>query len=382
MLRIGIVAGEVSGDMLAAGLINELNLQVKDLSVEGIGGDMLIKTGMNVLYPMEKLSVMGITEVLGRYLELRAIRNTLLDYFLQNPPDVFIGVDAPDFNLWLEKQLKKAGIKTVHYVSPSVWAWKECRIKKIRESVDLILNLFPFESEIYDKYQVPNKYVGHSLADKLSNVSDPKITRQELGLPEQKKIVALLPGSRVSELNKIARPLLLAARLAQKTSQDLYFVSSLANEKTFELFKEIKEKLVPDMQLDIYLDKTHAVMKAADIIMLASGTATLEAMLLQKPMIVTYRLSLITYFIVKLLAKIPYVSLPNILAGKKLVPECLQFDCTAEKLCNELNQLLVSQEKTETMKQELGKLSAGLRMNADKQAAQAVLDLIGEKNIA
>ena len=201
MLRIGIVAGESSGDILGAGLINAIKTRVDDLSVEGIGGEELIKTGMNILYPMERLSVMGVTEVFSRYRELSTIRKNILEHFIKHPPDIFIGIDAPDFNLWLEKELKKAGIKTVHYVGPSVWAWREYRVKKIGLSVNLILNLFPFEADIYNKYKIPNKYVGHPLADKLFGKSNMQEAREELCLPKEKKIIALLPGSRMTEIN-------------------------------------------------------------------------------------------------------------------------------------------------------------------------------------
>ena len=324
MVRIGLVAGEASGDMLGAGLLYELKKNVENLSIEGIGGEKLLKSGMEILFPMDRLSVMGITEVLGRYFELKSLRGDLRDHFIRNPPDIFIGIDAPDFNLWLEKELRKAGIKTVHYVSPSVWAWREYRIKKIHEAVDLILNLFPFESGLYDKYSIPNRYVGHPLADKISGDSNLKNARRELGLPSDKTVVALLPGSRLTEIKKITAPLLKAAEISQSKNNNLYFVSGLVNKNSLNCFKEIKNKVVPDLNIDIHVGKTHRVMEAADIIMLASGTATLEAMLFNKPMVVAYRLSWITYFIVRLLATIPYASLPNILAGKKLVSECLQ----------------------------------------------------------
>ncbi len=376
MIRIGLVAGEASGDTLGAGLINELSKHFEDISIEGIGGDKLAKAGMKMLYPMERLSVMGLTEVLGRYNELKGIRNNLIDHFIKNPPDVFIGVDAPDFNLFLEKKLREAGIKTVHYVSPSVYAWREYRVKKISKAVDLMLNLFPFESEIYKKYNIKNKYVGHPLADLISKEIDVIQARIELGLPEDKTIIALLPGSRLNEIKKIAPPLLNAAMISKEQNINLYFVCGLVNERTSTCFEEIKKEVAPDLEVDVHINRTHRVMEAADIIMLASGTATLEAMLFNKPMIVAYRLSWLTHLIVKLLAKIPYASLPNILAGKRIVPEYLQYDCTAENLSSELNNLLISEDKIAKMKKEFSSLSAQLRKGADKQAADAVMELI------
>ncbi len=376
MIRIGLVAGEASGDMLGAGLINELAKDIEHLSVEGIGGEKLAATGMQILYPMERLSVMGFTEVLGRYRELKGIRDDLIKHFIKNPPDIFIGVDAPDFNLEIEKKLREAGIKTVHYVSPSVYAWREYRVKKIAKAVDLILSLFPFESEIYKKYNVKNRYVGHPLADKISNKIDVRKAREELNLPMDKKIVALLPGSRLSEIKRIAEPLLIAAERSIKLNNNLHFVSSFVNEESLKSFEKIKKVAAPNLSVDTYVDKTHLVMESADIIMLASGTATLEAMLFNKPMIVAYRLSWLTHLIVKLLAKIPYASLPNILAGKRIVPEYLQYQCTAENLSTELSNLLSSDEQIERMKMEFSGLSKQLRIGADKQAAKAVLELI------
>lgn len=376
MIRIGLVAGEASGDILGAGLVNELVKDIESVSVEGIGGTKLADSGMNILYPIDRLSVMGFTEVLGRYKELKAMRDDLIKYFIKNPPDVFIGIDAPDFNLFLEKSLRKAGIKTIHYVSPSVYAWREYRVKKIKESVDLILNLFPFESEIYKKYQVPSRYVGHPLADKINNNIDIEQIRKELSLPKDKTIVALLPGSRLSEIKRIAAPLLMAAEQTEKSNNNLHFVSNMVNEKSLKCFEEIKKEVTPDLTVDVFVDEAHQVMASADIIMLASGTATLEAMLFNKPMIVAYRLSWLTHLIVKLLAKIPYASLPNILAGKRIVPEYLQYQCTAENLSNELNNLLNSNEQVEKMKLEFSGLTKQLKQGADKQAAKAVMELI------
>lgn len=380
MVRIGIVAGEASGDMLGAGLIKELEKKTEALSIEGIGGIKLVTKGMKVLYPMERLSVMGITEVAGRYFELKNIRDNLLKHFIQHPPDIFIGIDAPDFNLWLEKELRKAGIKTVHYVSPSVWAWREYRVKKIRMAADLVLSLFPFEAAIYNKYGVPNRYVGHPLADNITSTPNISAARSDLNIPREKTVVALLPGSRLSEIKRIASPLLKAAVLSQTTNPNLYFISGLIDEKALNYFTEIKNKVAPELELNISVGNTHRIMESADFIMLASGTATLEAMLFNKPMVVAYKLSFLTHLIVKLLAKIPYASLPNILAGKMLVPECLQSRCTPEILSSELNKLLGSAEQSEQMKMEFSKLSDQLKKNADLQAADAILELLeGDK---
>ncbi len=376
MLHIGMVAGESSGDILGAGLISAIQSKEEEVSFSGIGGEKMLEVGMKSLFPMEKLSVMGITEVLGRYMELSLIRKQLRDYFIENPPDVFIGIDAPDFNLWLEKELKHAGIKTIHYVSPSVWAWREYRVKKIRLSVDLILTLFPFEADFYDKHKIKNRFVGHPLANRLVGNNNIDVARKKLGLASRVKVIAILPGSRINEINRIAAPLLMAADKARQNYQDIHFVSSLPNEATYDRFVNIKQEVVPDLNIDISIGKAHCVMEASDIVLLASGTVALEAMLLGKPMVVAYRLSQITYLIVKALAKIPYASLPNILAGKKLVSECLQADCTGEKIFSELKLLIEDDKRINNLKSEFAKLSQQLKLDADELAANAVLDLI------
>ena len=378
VLRIGMVAGEASGDSLGAGLIDALRRAGHAPRIEGIGGDRLIAAGMRVLYPMERLSVMGITEVFGRYRELRKIQNGLRDHFLRHRPDVFIGIDAPDFNLGLERGLRRAGIKTVHYVSPSVWAWREYRLKKIRRAVDLMLNLFPFEQRLYDQYRIPNHYVGHPLADQLAPPSDHIAARNELGIPAGETVVALLPGSRINEINKIAGPLLGAARicLAQKR---LYLVCALLDERSLARFAMIKKALAPDLDITLHAGRTRRVMAAADVILAASGTVTLEAMLLKKPMVVAYKLNWLSYFIVKLLAKIPYAALPNILAGKMLVAECLQADCKAEIIARELSSLINSEQKRIELQGRFAELAGTLRKNADRQAATAVLRLLDQR---
>ncbi len=376
MLRIAIVSGEVSGDMLGAGLINAINARGVNCHVEGIGGDRLFAAGMRILYPMERLSLIGITEAFGRYGELRRVHNALSDYFLKQKPDVFIGIDAPEFNLPLEEKLHKAGITTVHYVSPSVWAWREYRIKRIQRAVDLILNLFPFESRIYERYGVRNQFVGHPLADQLPLEPDVAKARKALALPLEKTIVAILPGSRANEIKRITGPLLQAATISHSTNNDLHFISNMVNRGLLEQFQQVKNRLAPDLEIRTYINRAHQVMEAADIVMLASGTATLEAMLLKKPMLVAYRLSWPTYLIGKLLIKTPYIAIPNILAGEKLVPEYIQTACRARALADGLNALLASAERRAQLTSRFAALSRQLGKNADDQAAKSVLELI------
>ena len=377
MLRIGIVAGEPSGDMLGAGLVHELSKKVENISIEGIGGEKLANEKMNILFPMERLSVMGFTEIFGRYFELKKIRGKLIKYFLENPPDVFIGIDAPDFNLYIEKKLRQAGIKTIHYVSPSIWAWRESRVKNIRESVDLILNLFPFETEIYDKYNIPNRYIGHPLADTLlSSPPDIKSARSQLDIPLGKKMIAILPGSRKNEIRRIAPSLLKAAYILQQKNKNILFVSALVDKSSYEIFKKIKNKVTPTLEIKNHIGKTHRIIESSDIVMLASGTATLETMLLYKPMVVVYKLSWPTYFIVKMLTKIPYASLPNILANDNIVSECLQHRCRPNVIVSELDKLLNSSNNIKKTINCYKKLSNILRKQANTEAANAVLKLI------
>ena len=376
MLRIGMVAGEVSGDLLGAGLINALRQLDSRIVVEGIGGESMLAAGMTCLYPAEKLAVMGITEVLGRYRELWQIRNRLCQHFISHPPDVFIGIDAPDFNLGLEKKLRRSGIGTIHYVSPSVWAWREYRIRNIKRSVNMMLTLFPFESDYYSAKALPNQYVGHPLADKLNTGQPMSSAREKLGVPMGKTVVAVLPGSRMSEIHALAEILLRVSAKIAARNQAIYLISGLANEATCDEFKRIHERIVPQLNINLHVGKTHDVLAAADVVLLASGTATLETMLLNKPMVVTYRLSWLTYILVRMLARSPYAALPNILANRFIVPECLQADCGVLTIDATLQQLLDSPQQQSDMKQEFQRLSSKLAINANMNAAHAVMEFI------
>ncbi len=367
--------------MLGAGLINALKQQCPELQVEGIGGDNMREAGMHCLFPMDKLSVLGITEVLGRYLELRSIRNQIRDHFISNPPDVFIGVDAPDFNLWLERQFRQAGIKTIHYVSPSVWAWREYRLKNIRQSIDLMLTLFPFESDYYSTKALPNHYVGHPLADKLAGENKQSMVREQLNIASDKTVIAILPGSRLSEINALTEILLCSARALKQENHALYFISGLVNQKTADVFKTFIDENFNDLDIDVHIGKTHQVLAASDIVLLASGTATLEAMLLNKPMVVAYRLSWISYWLVKMLAKIPYAALPNILANRLVVPECLQANCNSQTIAEHAQSLLNSEKKRAEMKDTFRSISKSLAIDADTNAANAVLQLVRGQSV-
>jgi len=375
-MRIGIVAGEASGDILAAGLIKEIRQRYPDAQFEGIAGPLMIEQGCLARYDMERLSVMGLVEVLGRYRELLGIRNQLAQHFIDNPPDLFVGVDAPDFNLGLEKQLKAQGIPTVHYVSPSVWAWRQGRVKKIAQSVDKILTLFPFEAKFYQQHNVAVTFVGHTLADMIPMHSNVALARQALALPEGKRIVALLPGSRVSEVSRLAETFIRTAQGCLAEEPDLHFVTPLINLSTRDIFEGALAEYAPQLPITLVEGRSRDVMAAADVVLLASGTATLEALLLKKPMVIAYKVNWITAFLARRLLKVENVSLPNNLAGRKVVEEYLQERATPELLTPALLQYLQHPHQSEALVHIFEDIHCQLRRGADQQAAQALLEMI------
>lgn len=375
MIRIGIVAGEASGDLLGAGLIRAIRERFPEVVIEGIGGPAMIAQGCDALYPMERLSVMGIVEVLGRFRELYAMRASLVRHFIDNPPDVFVGIDAPDFNLGLERKLKEAGIPVVHYVSPSVWAWRQYRIRKIARSIDLMLTLFPFEARFYEEHHVPVHFVGHPLAEMIPPVSDKQPPRAALGLPAQGEIVALLPGSRMTEINFLAESFIRAAAWCAQRRPGLHFIVPLATAATRERFSQILDAVAPDLPVTVIEGRSREAMAAADAVLLASGTATLEAMLLKRPMVMAYRVAPFTYWLAKRLVKISHFALPNLLAGKPVVPEFIQDAVTPENLGRALLEFLEHPDSTTALRQTFVDIHEALRQGADQQAAEAVLML-------
>ncbi|WP_151767286.1 lipid-A-disaccharide synthase [Acinetobacter oleivorans] len=349
-LKIGIVVGEVSGDTLGVKLMRSFREQGIDAEFEGIGGPQMIAEGFNSYYPMETLSVMGIVEVLKDLKKLFAVRDGLINQWTQNPVDIFIGIDAPDFNLRLSKSIKEKNlpIKTVQYVSPSVWAWRQGRVHGIKQSIDLVLCLFPFEKVFYERYEVPAAFVGHPLAKQLPLENPIQIAKQQLGLNENQKHIALLPGSRKGEVERLLPMLLGAANILHKKYPDIQFLIPAINDARKQQIEQGVEQLAPNLKTVIHiLENTDSeskvgrmVMNASDIIALASGTATLEAMLMHRPMVTFYKLHWLTYIIAKLLVKIPYYSLPNIIAGKKVIEELIQADATPEHLAAEIEKLM------------------------------------------
>ncbi|MFA3684008.1 lipid-A-disaccharide synthase [Acinetobacter baumannii] len=349
-LKIGIVVGEVSGDTLGVKLMRSFREQGIDAEFEGIGGPQMIAEGFNSYYPMETLSVMGIVEVLKDLKKLFAVRNGLINQWTQHPVDIFIGIDAPDFNLRLSKSIKEKNlpIKTVQYVSPSVWAWRQGRVHGIKQSIDLVLCLFPFEKVFYEQYEVPAAFVGHPLAKQLPLENPIQIAKQELGIDENQKHIALLPGSRKGEVERLLPMLLGAANILHTKYPDIQFLIPAINDARKQQIEQGVEQLAPQLKAKIHiLENTDSeskigrmVMNASDIIALASGTATLEAMLMHRPMVTFYKLHWLTYLIAKFLVKIPYYSLPNIIAGKKVIEELIQADATPENLAAEIEKLM------------------------------------------
>lgn len=349
-LKIGIVVGEVSGDTLGVKLMRSFREQGIDAEFEGIGGPQMIAEGFNSYYPMETLSVMGIVEVLKDLKKLFAVRDGLINQWTQHPVDIFIGIDAPDFNLRLSKSIKEKNlpIKTVQYVSPSVWAWRQGRVHGIKQSIDLVLSLFPFEKVFYEQYEVPAAFVGHPLAKQLPLENPIQIAKQELGVDETQKHIALLPGSRKGEVERLLPMLLGAANILHTKYPDIQFLIPAINDARKQQIEQGVEQLAPQLKAKIHiLENTDSeskigrmVMNASDIIALASGTATLEAMLMHRPMVTFYKLHWLTYLIAKFLVKIPYYSLPNIIAGKKVIEELIQADATPENLAAEIEKLM------------------------------------------
>ena len=380
MPRIGIVAGEASGDLLGSDLISALKAENAEIKFIGIGGESMKKAGCECIYPVDKLAVMGISEVFSNFIEILKIRHHLERIFLADPPDLFIGIDAPDFNFPLEKKLRQSGIKTVHYVSPSIWAWREYRLKSIAKSVDMMLTLFPFEPAYYQKCGIPVTFTGHPLAKKISPVTDKKAARLSLGLPVEEKILAIMPGSRTSELKKLVKPFLQAAALCREQVPNLVIISNLVRKEDKEYVESQSRLISPELDIRFYSGQSLEVMAAADAVLLASGTAALEAMLLKRPMVVAYKVNWLTYQLAKRLIRLPYVSLPNVLAGRKIVPECLQKDCEPEILCNEIIKFFKNSNLVKELDIEFRKLHENIQPSSDNLIARVILGMIDGKN--
>lgn len=382
MLRVGVLVGEASGDLLGEALMRSIREIHPDTVFEGIGGPRMQAEGCRSLYPMERLSLVGIVEVLKHLPELLLLRRRLTHHFRTNPPDVFIGVDAPDFNLSLERSLRDVGIPVVHYVSPTVWAWRSYRVHKLARAADLVLTLFPFEAEFLKANQVPVRFVGHPLFDVIPLESDPEPARRALGLPPDCELVALLPGSRVNEVRNLAEIFLRAAAWLLERRPGLRFAVPLTSSATRAIFEERLRHTAPRLPIAMLDGQSHTVMQASNAVLVASGTATLEAMLLKRPMVVAYRLAPLSYQIIKRLIRVSTVSPPNLLTGRPLVPEFIQDAATPQRLGAAVLEFLQDPERTDEMRRTFAELHRTLRRDSSRCAAEAVFRLIGRPTAA
>ena len=383
---IALVAGEVSGDILGAGLIRQLKIHYPQARFIGIAGPRMLAEGCESLVDMEELSVMGLAEILKHLPRLLKIRNHVIQTMLREKPDVYIGIDAPDFNLGVELKLKANGIKTIHYVSPSVWAWRQNRIHKIAKATHQVLAFLPFEKAFYDKFNVPCRFVGHTMADAVPLKPNRIEARQRLNLDANQRYLAILVGSRGSEVAFLTEPFLQTALLLKQRFPDLQFLVPLVNEKRRAQFEAIKAQVAPNLAMHVIDGNARQVLIAADAALLASGTAALEAMLCKSPMVVGYKMKALTYCLAKRLVKSKYISLPNLLADEMLVPEMIQEECDpallAEKLAVYFSTEEAALEHRRVLIQRFTDLHRLIQCGADQQAAQAVIDLLeGTKNV-
>ena len=377
VVRIAMVAGEASGDLLASHLIAALKARLPDAVFYGIGGPRMQGLGFDAWWPLEKLAVMGYVDALKNYREIAGIRRQLKKRLLDIRPDIFIGVDAPDFNLGLETDLKAAGIKTIHYVSPSIWAWRGGRIKKIGRAVNRVLALFPMEPPLYEKAHIPVTYVGHPLADIIPLETSKTAVREKLAMPKDAPIFALLPGSRQGELAMMAETFVQTAKLIHERLPGALFVVPLTTRETrlqFEMAMYTQQ--AGEVPFRLLFGHAQDALGAADVSLVASGTATLEAALIKRPMVITYKIAKLSYWIMKRMAYQAFVGLPNVLAGREVVPEILQDQATPENLAEALIKLYEDKENAAAVAEVFTDLHWQLRQNTAEKAANAVIQCL------
>jgi lipid-A-disaccharide synthase len=376
-IGVAMVAGEVSGDMLAARLLAGLRPQLPQAKFYGIGGPRMQEQGFVSQLPMDKLTVRGLLAVIPRYREIKAIQNALRDRLLADPPAVFIGADYPGFNLGLEQQLKAAGIPTVHFVSPQIWAWRGGRIKKIIKSVSHMLVIFPFEEEIYRKAGVPVTYIGHPLAEVIPIQPDQAKARITLGLPQDVRVITVMPGSRMGELKYIATPFIETVKLMAQRDPDLRFVVPMAGERQRTYFNELVARAgLQDVRIDLVDGQSHTCIEAADAVLVASGTASLEVALFKKPMVIAYKVMALEWHLIKNMGYQPWIGLPNILAREFVVPELLQGAATPQALADAMWQQLNDAPNRVRLVQRFTDMHHSLLRNSAAESAAAVMRII------
>lgn len=376
-VSVALVAGEVSGDMLAGRLLAGLRPRLPEARFHGIGGPRMMEHGFTSDVPMEKLTVRGLFEVIPRYREIKGIQNALRDRLLAERPAVFVGADYPGFNLGLEMQLREAGIPTVHFISPQIWAWRGGRIKTIQKAVSHMLVVFPFEEEIYRKAGVPVTYIGHPLAEMIPLEPDQSAARHTLGLPQEAKVIAILPGSRMGELKYLVEPFMRAARLLWERDRSLRFVVPMAGERQRAFFSELVAKRgLQDVPVQLVDGQSHAVIAASDAVLAASGTATLEVALFKKPMVIAYKVLGASYQIMKHMGYLPWIGLPNILAREFVVPELIQHAATPQALADAVWFQLTDEANRQRLKQRFADMHHSLLRDSSRESAQAVMNII------
>ncbi len=377
-MRVAIVAAEASGDLLGAGLMQALRARRPDIRFEGVGGPRMQAVGMRLLEPMDALSVMGLVEVLRHLPGLLRLRRRLRDHWLREPPDLFIGVDAPDFNFVLERRLRDAGVPTAHYVSPTVWAWREGRVRTIRASTDLLLSIFPFEVDFLEQRGVHAAYVGHRLAREMPLEPDRAGAREALGIGAEAPVLALLPGSRRSELERLAAPFLETARRCRAEIPGLRLLTPLASPAQQALWGELRRRHAPELEIVEGVGESRRMLAAADVVLTASGTATLEALLSKRPMVVGYRLSPLTYWLARglRLVRLEHVAMANLLAGEGLAPEFIQGACKPQRLVPAVLDFFHDSARVEAIQSRYRQVHEALAVDSDRLAAEAVLELL------
>ncbi len=375
-MKIGIVVGEVSGDNLGASLIEALKQLYPNITIEGVAGPKLLQTGCHALYPMESINLMGLIEPLAHIPRLYRMRSHLIQHFTQNPPDVFIGIDSPDFNLGLECALRAQGIRTVHYVSPSVWAWRKGRIHTIKRAVDLMLTLFPFETKIYQEHNIPVAFVGHPFADEISLDIDVEGARKALGVDSNQKIIGVFPGSRNTELKYLAEIYVKTIMRCYEQDNKLFFLVPLVRESHKIQFDALCRKYALNVPMKTFVGNARLVMAACDVALVTSGTAAFEIMLHKKPMVVAYRMNALTYQLAKRLVKLPYISLPNLLLGEKCVPEFIQDEVNLKNLSQALLLQLEDVEGRKVQTQRFMNIHRTLRCDASMTSAKEIAGII------
>jgi lipid-A-disaccharide synthase len=376
-VTIGIVAGEASGDQLGAHLIRSLRAQLPDARFTGIGGARMQAEGMEVLFPLEKLAVRGYVEVLRHYFEIVSIRRRLTAHFLKHRPALFVGVDAPDFNLGLETKLKAAGIPTIHYVSPQIWAWRGHRIHSIKRAVDRMLVVFPFEQEVYERAGVPVTYVGHPLAEILAPTPDRRPMREQLRLPAAARVIAMLPGSRDAEVEHLAGLFIETASRIAAAAPETHFLVPLVSRRTRELFEAaLYSRPSEELNLTVLFGHAHDAMTAADIVLAASGTATLEAALIGRPVVIAYRMPRVSWWLLKRRRYQPYVGLPNVVAGEFVAPEFLQDEATPDNLAQAALNLLFDNTVRARLEARFAAMADALRQDSGGRIASALIPML------